>query len=154
MDGESKPLAFVDVDGVVLVFGTEEVMINNGAQLVQVGRIEQWVANSVAERLRVLEKHFECVWATAWFKQAPRDLAPVLGVGEDWPVLDWGDMKLPAILEWAGTRRFAFIDDDISFELRHFEGSVPDTGLLLDVSSSRGLTDDHVSELLAFAHNE
>jgi hypothetical protein len=129
-------------------------MAQAGSTLVQVGRIEQWIAKDVTENLTRLEAHFECVWATAWFKQAPRDLGPVLGVGENWPVLDWGDMKLPAILEWAGARRFAFIDDDIAFELRHFKGEVPEHGLLVPIAPSRGLSHEHVSELLAFAQHE
>jgi hypothetical protein len=61
-----------------------------------------WLDGAMVREVTV-EPFFECVWATVWFKQAPRDLAPVLGVGEDWPVLDWDDMKLPAILEWAWT---------------------------------------------------
>jgi hypothetical protein len=148
-----KPLLFVDVDGVVCVFGPEHVLIANGCTEVQAGRITQWVAPDITAKLVKLTEHFTCVWATAWFRGARDELAPSIGVGTDWAVLDWGDMKLPAIMEMAGGQRWAFIDDDIEFELRHLKGTVDDGALLLPISPSTGLTDAHVAQLIAFANS-
>jgi hypothetical protein len=58
-----------------------------------------------------LAARFDMAWATAWATDAPRFLAPCLGVGADWPVLDFDLHKWAAVCDHAARRPFVWIDD-------------------------------------------
>jgi hypothetical protein len=114
------------------------------------------VPHGTAERLGELEQGFEIVWATAWFDGANKIL-PVLGIESSWPVLEWRDLKLDEMPGFAAGRRFAWVDDDVDFELRNLnERGTPweleaSEALLLEIDPLIGLADADVETLLAFA---
>lgn len=112
-----------------------------------------WVPDGALDRLRRLTRSFDCVWATSWRLSAPAAWGPVLGVGDDWPVLDYDRRKLAPMLAFAGQRPWAFVDDDIPMELRDLGRPLPvqPAHLLVDTDETVGLTDEHVQRLEAFA---
>jgi hypothetical protein len=67
----------------------------------------------------------ELAWATTWEHQANRLLAPLLGLPDDLPVIEWppgaasagwyqGCWKTPYVARWVGDRPFAWVDDDLT----------------------------------------
>lgn len=106
-----NPLLFVDVDGVL------NVPRNMADCTLNIGGVPCHLPEDTAARLRSLLGWYEPVWATAWFKHA-NALLPHLGIyNVRWPVLKWDDYKLPAIREYAAGRPWAWIDDDVWWEL-------------------------------------
>jgi hypothetical protein len=106
------------------------------------------------ERLAKILPFFEPVWATFWFSDAHPVLEAHLGLPEEpWPYLAFlGDWKLPAIIEYAAGRPWAWVDDDATFEQRRNPDVViPANALIVQPHVFIGLTDAHVDELLAFS---
>jgi hypothetical protein len=140
-----RPILFLDVDGVLNAFGafldapggrllggrrgprpeeyTFAVVDGYGLQLRPVH--VQW--------LQALEEHFEIIWATMWQDRAPTVLAARLGIGSQWPYIDFtahhedglgyrtgdgvGAYKFPGVRAAAGDRPFVWIDDDLDEEI-------------------------------------
>ena len=149
----ARPLLFLDVDGVIGRFGVEAE--GRGRHIERTGYLPLDVDERIAGWLRSLDEAFEVVWATSWFEDA-NGILPALGLELSWPVLAWTERKLPQILELAGERPFAWVDDDVQRELDQLRdwGEVPNLGerrLLIRPDPARGLTESHVEELLAFA---
>jgi len=114
-----------------------------------------WLPVGSQERVRRLAEMFEPVWCTAWRDGAHHAFWEILELAQtpEWPSVSWEGMKLPAILAMAGDRPWAFIDDDIAYELDHLDAPLPAAPehLLVQPDSFVGMTDEHVIELLAFA---
>jgi hypothetical protein len=149
----TRPLLFLDVDGVIGRFGVQAE--GRGRRIEQTGYLPLDVDERIAGWLRALDDAFEIVWATSWFEDA-NGILPALGLELRWPVLTWTQLKLPRILDWAGERPFAWVDDDVELELRELRdrGGEPALGecrLLIQSDPAHGLTESHVQELLAFA---
>lgn len=145
-----KPLLFLDVDGVINCLN-----IGAGYEVVQPdpdGLIAT-VPPGMEDRLARLSEHYEIVWATAWRGAAHPHFRDHLGLpAESWRYVDYRDLKLTEILRMAGERPWAWVDDDIRFELRQL-GWKSDmvSGLLIEPSPDEGLTDAHVEQLVAAA---
>jgi hypothetical protein len=117
-------------------------------------RIPVWVPEGTAERITAISCVYDVVWATAWRRTAHPAFKALLGLpDEPWPALEWDDYKLPAIVEHAAGRPWAFVDDDITFELdgTGLAERIPGDHLLIECDPSAGLTDTHVAQLLEFA---
>jgi hypothetical protein len=148
-----KPLLFLDVDGVINCLN-----IGAGYEVVQPdpdGLIAT-VPPGMKARIARLADLYEVVWATAWRGAAHAHFRDYFGLpAESWRYVDYSDLKLTEILRTAGERRWAWVDDDIKFELRNL-GWRPDmvTGLLVEPAPREGLTDAHVERLVAFALDE
>lgn len=153
---DERPLLFLDVDGVINCL-CPQVPVQDFRVLSHgnIG-IDVRVPLGTAERLMHLAESFEIVWATAWMESANAILKP-LGIDVAWPTLQWDDLKLKAIPRFAGERPWAFIDDDMGFELRELERDgapfSPDPGrqLLVESDAGFGLGDREVERLLSFA---
>lgn len=141
-----KPLLFMDVDGVLNCFRDDGEMFNAGTA--------DWccVPPGTQDRLKILVKHFDPVWATAWFGRAnvlrePLNLGP-----KPWPHIEWNQFKLTEILKFAKDRPWAWVDDDANFELDELGWTtlmVP--GLVVEPDPNFGLNDQHVEQLVQYA---
>jgi hypothetical protein len=106
----NTPLLFLDVDGVMLPFGTEPLDLRPG----------------LGPLLTALPA--ELVWATAWEHGANDDIAPRIGL-PSLPVVEWRvptqaeeatddylglNWKTRQVVEWAAGRDFAWTDDEVT----------------------------------------
>jgi hypothetical protein len=147
-----KPLLFLDVDGVINVPGADDE-----GEYVQTGNgFPAWIPYGTKERVHGLMKHFDIVWATAWFGAAHGAFKEVLDLPEEsWPYIAWTNLKLPWIIKYAGDRPWAWADDDIQFELDDMgwdrDRMLPSNTLLQDIDEKVGLSDSDVHELIYWA---
>ena len=155
-----KPVLFVDVDGVLSLFGFPA-----GAELpgaVPLGRRNRALhpAPHRARRLERLAERFELVWATGWEEKANEYLPRILGLPfRELPVLTFdgravfgsSHWKLDAIGAYAGDRPAAWIDDNMDGACELWADHRGAPTLLVRTDPPSGLTDEHVDLLLFWA---
>jgi hypothetical protein len=153
-----RPPLFVDVDGVLSLFGfPAEGDLPGPFHFVD--GIAHCIPGASGPRLERLAEYFELVWATGWEEKANEYLPRILGLSSrELPVLTFdgravfgsAHWKLDAIGEYAGDRPAAWIDDnfDDSCELWARNRDAPT--LLVRTEPATGITDAHVEELLAW----
>jgi hypothetical protein len=154
-----KPILFVDVDGVISLFGFAPDAAHLPGPFHWIDGIAHCIPDVAGERLKRLVDHFELVWATGWEEKANEYLPFILGLESEFPVLTFdgravfgsAHWKLDAIDEYAADRPAAWIDDNLddACKLWALERGAPT--LLIETESSVGITDEHVDELLAWA---
>lgn len=152
-----RPILFVDVDGVISLFGFGGWHAAPGSFLTVDG-ILHCIGDRCGERLGHLARRFELVWATGWEEKANEYLATVLGIGA-LPTLTFdgratfgtAHWKLEAIDAYAGERPLAWIDDSLDQRCRRWAAERPAPTLLVRTEPATGIEDRHVSELIAFA---
>ena len=156
---ENKPILFVDVDGVISLFGfpTDEAPPGN---FHWVDGIAHCIAHSAGERLARLADRFELVWATGWEEKANEYLPHLLGLSaRELPVLTFdgrasfgsAHWKLDAIDEYAGARPAAWIDDNLDEECEAWARNRSAPTLLVRTETATGIGDEDVERLLAWA---
>lgn len=154
-----RPILFVDVDGVISLFGFPSARRPPGA-FHWVDGIAHCIGTHCGERLRRLEDRFELVWATGWEEKANEYLPFLLGLARrDYPVLTFdgraifgsAHWKLDAIEEYARGRAAAWIDDSIDRTCRAWAAGRTEPTLLVETDAPVGITDDHVELLLRWA---
>jgi Swiss Army Knife RNA repair-like protein len=152
------PILFLDVDGVISLFGFP----NDGpppGSFHSIDGIPHCIGERAGELLAHLAGRFELVWATGWEEKANEYLPHLLGLDRELPVLSFdgravfgsAHWKLRAIEEYAGDRPAAWIDDFLNDECRTWADLREAPTLLLEAESAVGLTDEHVDRLLAWA---
>ena len=153
-----QPILFVDVDGVLSLFGFQAKGDPPGT-FHSIDGIPHCLSHGAGERLLRLAERFELVWATGWEEKANEYLPHLLGIPGDLPVLTFdgravfgsAHWKLDAIEEYAGNRPAAWIDDFLDDNCRRWAAARRAPTILVQTSSATGLTDDHVEELLVWA---
>jgi HAD domain in Swiss Army Knife RNA repair proteins len=159
-DGHSslKPVLFVDVDGVLSVFGFPHDGPPPG-RMHSVDGMPHCLVHGCGERLLRLTRSYELVWATGWEERANEHLPHLLGLGREFPTLEfdhqpqWGaaHWKLSAIERYAGNRPAAWIDDNFNEACRFWAGAREAATLLVHSDPAVGITDRHVEELETWA---
>lgn len=153
------PILFVDVDGVISLFGFPSNRRPPG-KFHWVDGIAHCIGTHCGERLRRLEKRFELVWATGWEEKANEYLPFLLGMARrDYPVLTFdgraifgsAHWKLDAIDEYARGKPAAWIDDSLDRTCRAWAEQRPEPTLLVETEPPVGITDEHVEALLGWA---
>ena len=156
-----KPVLFVDVDGVISLFGFAPGGDFPGA-FHSVDGILHCIATDCGERLRRLDEHFELVWATGWEEKANEYLPLILELPfKELPSLTFGGdavfgsahWKLRAIDDYAGDRPAAWIDDNLDERCRAWARHRDAPTLLVQTEPATGMSDAHVEELLAWAED-
>jgi hypothetical protein len=158
-DTPDRPLLLVDVDGVISLFGFDPAQPPAG-QWQMVDGIAHLLSAVAGEHLRRLSGSFELVWCTGWEEKANDYLPLALGLAGPLPHLSFADAtpqvaghwKLETIDRYAGPDRpVAWIDDAHDHRCRRWARERPGATLLISTNPAAGLTDEHVSRLLAWA---
>jgi hypothetical protein len=156
----NKPILFVDVDGVISLFGFAPGTGRLPGPLHWVDGIAHCIPEDVGQRLVTLAERFELVWATGWEQRANEHLPYLLKLPfRELPCLTFdgravfgsAHWKVDAVDEYAAGRPAAWIDDNLSEECHAWADKRPEPTLLVETSPSVGLTDEHVSQLLRWA---
>jgi hypothetical protein len=159
-DRAEKPILFVDVDGVISLFGFSPAAGKAPGVFHWVDGVAHCIPAGAGAWLVRLAQTYELVWATGWETTANEHLLPLLDLPfQELPCLTFGGRavfgsahwKLDAITEYSGDRPLAWIDDnhDDACRLWALERRAPT--LLVETRSSVGMTDDHVRRLEEWA---
>jgi hypothetical protein len=158
---ETKPpILFVDVDGVISLFGFAPGAGELPGPLHWIDGVAHCIPAAVGERLVRLAEGFELVWATGWEERANEHLPYLLDLPfselpsltfEGRAVFGSAHWKVDAIDEYAADRPAAWIDDNMNEECRAWADRRSAPTLLVETSPSEGLTDAHVEQLLSWA---
>ncbi|MBB4662938.1 HAD domain-containing protein [Conexibacter arvalis] len=156
-----QPVLFVDVDGVISLFGFEADAPPPGRfQLVD--GIPHYLSATAGEHLRRLSSQFETVWCTGWEEKAPEHLPHALGLLDAYPHLTFArsprqahaHWKIGAIDAYAGARPLAWIDDAHDDECGAWARAREQAGaptLLVTTDPATGIAAAHVEALTAWA---
>jgi hypothetical protein len=156
--GNTRPILFVDVDGVISLFGFPAGLAPEG-RFAWVKGVPHFISPCGA-LLRRLGERFELVWATGWEETANDYLPHLLDLPGELPCLSFdgravfgtAHWKLDAIEEYAGSDRpLAWIDDCLTEDCQAWARERPGPTLLVQTQSDVGIRDEHVEELLAWA---
>jgi hypothetical protein len=153
-----RPILFVDVDGVISLFGFERSGEPPGAFHLVDG-IPHCIGSDCGGRFARLAERFELVWATGWEEKANEYLPRLLGIDGDLPTLRFdgravfgtAHWKLEAIDEYAGERPAAWIDDNLDERCRAWAERRSAPTLLVETEPHEGIGEYHVERLLAWA---
>jgi hypothetical protein len=159
-----KPLLFVDIDGVLSVWGFAPDRRPEGDWL-QVDGIAHFLSHTAARTLRDVAGAFECVWASGWEEKANEYLPHALGLGP-WPFLELSanapaavgpgtsvraHWKLDAVEQHAAGRPLAWIDDAVNDAVRDWARDRGAPTLLVETEPVNGLTEEDGRRLAGFA---
>lgn len=157
-NGASAPILFVDVDGVISLFGFAAGELPGTFH--QIDGIVHCIGSAAGARLRRVAERYELVWATGWEEKANEYLPRLLemDVGE-LPVITFdgravfgsAHWKVEAIDEYARERPAAWIDDNLDESCRAWANGRSAPTLLVETDPAVGITDEHVELLLEFA---
>ena len=156
----SRPILFVDVDGVISLFDFAPAAGRPPGPVHLIDGIAHCIPEDVGERLVRLSEEFELVWATGWEERANEHLPHLLKLPfrdlpclrfDGAPVFGTAHWTLDAITAYAADRPAAWIDDNIDESCAAWAEERDAPTLMVKTSSSAGLTDEHVSQLLEWA---
>jgi hypothetical protein len=154
------PILFVDVDGVISLFGFAPDVGELPGPLHWIDGVAHCIPEDIGGRLVTLAERFDLVWATGWEERANEYLPHLLRLPfGDLPWLSFegravfgsAHWKVDAIDRYAGDRPAAWIDDNLGEECHAWAQGRAAPTLLIETSPPVGLTDEHVSELLNWA---
>ena len=154
-----RPILFVDVDGVLSLFG-----FNPSGELPGpvhwIDGIAHCIPPQSGELLVRLSESYELVWATGWEEKANEYLPGILELPfRELPTLTFdgravfgsSHWKLDALTEYAGNRPAAWIDDHMDEACLLWARTRSAPTLLIETKPSIGITEDHVEQLLGWA---
>jgi hypothetical protein len=143
LEMKTKPLLFVDIDGVISLFGFPAGDVPARCSWHQVDGIVHLLSHDAADHLLALGADFELVWCSGWKDRANDHLPHVLGLGP-YPHLTFGESpdhwKLAAVMAHAGSRPLAWIDDDVNDAVRAWARERAAPTLIVETAPSSGLT--------------
>ena len=153
-----RPILFVDVDGVISIFGFGPGAPPPGS-FHSIDGIVHCISDRAGELLARVAERFDLVWATGWEEKANEYLPHLLNLDGDLPVLTFhgaavfgsAHWKLNAIEAYAGDRPAAWIDDFIDDECRTWAKRRSAPTLLVETDSAAGITEGDVDRLLDWA---
>jgi hypothetical protein len=164
-----KPLLFVDVDGVISLFGFREGYglasgdVPFGAcppgSLHSINGVMHYIASDCGGRLVRLAERYELVWASGWEEAANDYLPHLLQLPGQLPYLTFdgrvaagsAHWKVDAIADYAGDRPLAWIDDNVDESCRAWAARRPAPTLIVETVRHEGMVEEHVELLLTWA---
>jgi len=153
-----RPVLFVDVDGVISLFGFDRSSPPAG-RFHNVEGIPHWIGECSGALLSRLASHFELVWATGWEERANEHLPHLLELEQELPTLTFdgrkvfgeAHWKIEAVADYARGRPAAWIDDSLDERCEAWAEEREEPTLLVETDAAVGLTEEHVDELVAWA---
>jgi hypothetical protein len=153
-----KPVLFVDIDGVISLWGFDTNVRPAGA-FHNVDGIMHFLSSEAGNHLLGLRDRFELVWCSGWEEKANDHLPYALSLPAGMPFLSFvrnpghghGHWKLPAIEAYAGPHRaLAWIDDAHDEACHAWAAARSAPTLLVATTPAVGLSAAHVDELNAW----
>jgi hypothetical protein len=152
-----KPLLFMDIDGVLSLFGFQSDS-RPGGDWLNVEGIVHLISATAAEHLQRLAVRFDLVWCSGWEEKANEHLLDALVLPDALPFLTFTAQdgagrhwKLASIEAHADDRPLAWIDDAHDHSCRAWASSRAAPTLLVTTDPAAGLTDAHVVALERWA---
>ncbi len=155
---QDKPLLFVDIDGVISLWGFALDTRPAGA-FHDVDGIMHFLSDAARGHLHDLASHFDLVWCSGWEEKANEVLPGALGV-QSLPFLSFDRVpspkgahwKLAAIDAYAGpSRPVAWIDDAHDDACRAWARERRGRTLLVTTLPATGIGAEHVAALTRWA---
>ena len=151
------PLLFVDIDGVISLFGFSHT--RPAGRWVNVDGILHFLSATAGEHLLRLAERFELVWCSGWEDRANDHLPHVLALPGPLPFLTFdrsstkqrAHWKLASIEAHAGARPLAWIDDAFDGACRSWANERAAPTLLVATEPAVGITEAHVAQLERWA---
>jgi Swiss Army Knife RNA repair-like protein len=151
-----KPLLFVDIDGVISLFGFASADRPAGTWL-NVDGIPHLISATASGHLLAVGRMFDLVWCSGWEEKADEHLVHVLQLPVRPPFLTFpavptaAHWKLEAVDRHAGSRPLAWIDDRFDDSCHAWARARTAPTLLVETDPAVGLSDAHVAVLERFA---
>jgi HAD domain in Swiss Army Knife RNA repair proteins len=151
-----KPLLFVDIDGVISLFGFPPAAPPAGTWT-SVDGVPHLISAAARGHLLALARAFDLVWCSGWEEKADEHLVPALGLPVRPPFLTFHPpqanvhWKLAAVERHAGDRPLAWIDDAFDDSCHAWAAARRAPTLLVATEPAVGLGGDDVARLEAFA---
>jgi hypothetical protein len=156
---QAKPLLFVDIDGVISLWGFASDARPDGA-FHNVDGVMHFLSADAGIHLLALADRFDLVWCSGWEEKANDHLPLALALPRGTPFLSFdrnpgrghGHWKLPAIDAYAGPDRpIAWIDDAHDEACHAWAAARRAPTLLVATAPASGLTAEHAARLRAWA---
>jgi hypothetical protein len=153
---DDKPLLFVDIDGVISLFGFEPTAPPAGVWL-GVDGVPHLISATAPGHLLSLAHMYDLVWCSGWEEKADEHLVPALCLPARPPFLTFSappgaaHWKLDAVDRHARDRPAAWIDDAFDDSCRAWAAARRAPTLLVSTDPAEGLTAGHVARLEAWA---
>ena len=160
-----RPVLAVDIDGVISLFGFDQPIEPGHAdpgkapgEFHLIDGMLHCIALETGPRLNRLANAYDLVWASGWEDRANDHLPDILGVPE-LPYLTFdgrarfgtAHWKLEALVEYAGSRALAWVDDSLDESCFEWAEQRPAPTLLVPTESDVGLLEAHVEALESWA---
>jgi hypothetical protein len=152
-----RPLLFVDIDGVISLFGFPTARPPAGDWL-NVDGLPHLISATAGEHLLRLADVFDLVWSSGWEERADEHLPHLFRLPVRPPFLTFAvapamrHWKLASIERHAGDRPLAWIDDTFDDSCHAWAAARRAPTLLVCTDPAVGMTGEHVRRLEAWAH--
>jgi hypothetical protein len=163
VQGTSRPLLMVDIDGVISLFarpgtGWADRQPSEGS-FHWIDGIPHFLSSIAAAHLLALSSSFELVWASGWEEKADEYLPHLLELPRGLEFLRFersvgksnAHWKLDAIEAHAAGRALAWVDDALDEECHGWAEARTTPTLLVQTAPEHGLTSSEAQQLEAWA---
>jgi hypothetical protein len=151
-----KPLLFVDIDGVISLFGFPAAERPAGTWL-NVDGVPHLISAAASGHLLSLRRAFDLVWCSGWEDKADEHLVHALALPDRLPFLTFSatpgsaHWKLESVERHARGRPLAWIDDTFDDSCHAWAAARRAPTLLVATDAAVGLADEHVATLERWA---